>query len=461
MRNTRKRSIPVLMLTLAFFAGLIYFTLNLVTHASEWASMPYNGHLSDSSGLEYAGKIKDRNGVVLAYSKKGKRLYNEDEELRRACLHVVGDDSVNISTAVQTMYRSKLSGYDFVFGLGVPDRLKKGGDITLTIDSEVQRAALRALGDYRGAVVVYNYKTGEILCLASTPTYDPMNKPEDIETNEAYEGAYLNRAISATYAPGSTFKLITAEAALEKDSEAYKREYDCSGSTEIGGKAINCYEVSGHIDMFGALRESCNAYFAELTVDLGKDRMTDQAQRCGFGKRWKFDGIETARSVYDVSQANDNEFAWSGVGQYTVLECPMNMAIRTSAIANGGVSVTPKLISKMDSSLADSMTPDDNSSPERMMSSKTAEKMKEMMDDTVANYYGKSYLSDELDVCAKTGTAEISDDGTAHAWVTGFTTDEDCPLVFAVLVERGNSGYQVAIPVASAVLSAAARSYRS
>ena len=87
--------------------------------------------------------------------------------------------------------------------------------------------------------------------------------------------------------------------------------------------------------------------------------------------------------------------------------------------------------------------------------------MKEMMDDTVANYYGKSYLSDELDVCAKTGTAEISDDGTAHAWVTGFTTDEDCPLVFAVLVERGNSGYQVAIPVASAVLSAAARSYRS
>ena len=461
MRNTRKRSIPVLMLTLAFFAGLIYFTLNLVIHASEWASMPYNGHLSDSSGLEYAGKIKDRNGVVLAYSKKGKRLYNEDEELRRACLHVVGDDSVNISTAVQTMYRSKLSGYDFVFGLGVPDRLKKGGDITLTIDSEVQRAALRALGDYRGAVVVYNYKTGEILCLASTPTYDPMNKPEDIETNEAYEGAYLNRAISATYAPGSTFKLITAEAALEKDSEAYKREYDCSGSTEIGGKTINCYEVSGHIDMFGALRESCNAYFAELTIDLGKDRMTNQAQRCGFGKRWKFDGIETARSVYDVSQANDNEFAWSGVGQYTVLECPMNMAIRTSAIANGGVSVTPKLISKMDSSLADSMTPDDNSSPERMMSSQTAEKMKEMMDDTVANYYGKSYLSDELDVCAKTGTAEISDDGTAHAWVTGFTTDEDCPLVFAVLVERGNSGYQVAIPVASAVLSAAARSYRS
>lgn len=297
--------------------------------------------------------------------------------------------------------------------------------------------------------------------MSSTPTYDPMNKPEDIETNEAYEGAYLNRAVSATYAPGSTFKLITAEAALEKDSEAYNREYDCTGSTEIGGKTINCYEVSGHITMFGALRESCNAYFAELAVELGKDAMTAQAEKCGFGRSWKFDGIETAKSIYDVSKANDNELAWSGVGQYTVLECPMNMAIRTSAIANGGVSVTPKLISKMDSSLADSLKSDRNSAPERMMSSQTAEKMKEMMDDTVANYYGKAYFSEELDVCAKTGTAEISDDGTAHAWVTGFTTDEDCPLAFAVIVERGNSGYQVAIPVASSVLTAAAQSLRS
>ncbi len=83
------------------------------------------------------------------------------------------------------------------------------------------------------------------------------------------------------------------------------------------------------------------------------------------------------------------------------------------------------------------------------------------MDDTAANYYGKDYLCPELDICAKTGTAEISDDGTAHAWVTGFSTDEDCPLAFAVIVERGNSGYQVAIPAASAILSAAARSYRS
>ena len=165
-------------MTLAFFAGLIYFAANLYVHSSEWSSMPQNAHLASSTGLEYAGTIKDRRGVVLAQSVRGKRVYNEDEEIRKACLHVVGDNSTNIGTAVQTVFRSELSGYNFVFGLGAPEGMNSGADITLTIDSQVQKAALEALGSNRGAVVVYNYLTGEIICLASTPTYDPENRPE-------------------------------------------------------------------------------------------------------------------------------------------------------------------------------------------------------------------------------------------------------------------------------------------
>ena len=95
-----------------------------------------------------------------------------------------------------------------------------------------------------------------------------------------------------------------------------------------------------------------------------------------------------------------------------------------------------------------------------MMSSETAEKLKEMMDYTVKNYYGNDNFSDELDVCAKTGTAEVSDDGLSHGWVTGFTKDEDCLLAFAVVVEHGNSGFYAAVPVASAALTAAAASLR-
>lgn len=456
MRKTRFRSFPVLMITLAFFAGLIYFVINLAVHSAEWASMPYNGHLSDTDTPEMTGSILDRNGVILAKTENNERIYNEDEDIRRACLHVIGDDSVNISTAIQTIYRSELSGYNFILGLGAPDFIKTSCDIKLTIDSEVQKAAYRALGDYNGAVIVYNYKTGEIICMVSTPSYDPENIPEDIDTNDEYEGAYINRTISASYPPGSTFKLITASAALEEDKNYESREYDCIGYTEIGGKTINCYSVSGHVDMKDALMNSCNAYFAELAVDLGKDTMQKQAEKMGFNSSWKFDGIETVKSSYDVSKADENSLAWSGVGQYTVLESPMNMAICSSAIANGGKSVTPKLIMNIGNLLGGSLKQGNSSPSKTMMSKETADKLAEMMDYTVENNYGKGYFSTYLDVCAKTGTAEVSDDGSAHAWVTGFTKDEDCPLAFAVIAEHGDSGYQVAIPIASAVLDAAA-----
>ena len=98
--------------------------------------MPTNGHLSDSDGLDKAGTITDRNGVVLAESRDGKRIYNEDQSIRCACLPVIGDNSVNNSTAIQTVYRPELSGYNFIFGLGLPDEIKSGQDIQLTIDSK-------------------------------------------------------------------------------------------------------------------------------------------------------------------------------------------------------------------------------------------------------------------------------------------------------------------------------------
>lgn len=462
MKKTRTRSIPVLMLTLAFFAGLVYFIANLVTNAAQWSSMPQNGHLSDSSGLEKAGMIYDRNGTVLAQSIDGKRLYNDDEAVRCACLPVVGDDSVNISTAIQTVYRSELSGYDFAFGLGLPEALKSGKNITLTIDSRVQTAAYEALGSNKGAVVIYNYKTGEIICMASTPTYDPMNKPEDINTNDKYDGAYINRAVSAAYPPGSTFKLVTAAAALENIDGVEKREYDCSGSTKIGGKEINCFEVNGHVGFRDALMTSCNGYFAHLAVDVGQKDMTKQAENMGFNTNWTFDGIETVQSTYDVSKASENELAWSGVGQYTVLESPMNMAIRSAAIANGGTPVKPMIVKNI--SMPFGIASSDKTSEEgsKMMDKDVAKKLSDMMDYTVSNYYGKGTFSDALDVCAKTGTAEVSDGGgDAHAWVTGFTKDQDCPLAFAVVVEHGNSGYGAAVPVASQALEAAAQSLKS
>lgn len=451
----------VLLMTLAFFAGIIYHISNLWVHSAEWASIPENAHLSDSNGLEIAGTVYDRNGVVLAQSVDGKRVYNDDEAIRKACLHVVGDDTTNISTAIQTIYRSRLTDYNFIFGLGMPDTLKNGRNITLTIDSEVQKAAYEALGSYRGAVIVYNYKTGEIICMVSTPTYDPENVPSDIETNDEYEGAYINRAISASYPPGSTFKLVTSAAALNTIPDVEKRTYECTGSDIVAGKEINCFEPNGFIDFREALARSCNVYFAQLAVDIGKKDMTSQAEKMGFNSYIKFDEIESAKSVYNVSKASQNDLAWSGVGQYEVLETPINMAMISAAIANGGSPVNPYIIK--DISLSSDSVQKEHGKTEgsQMMSGDIAKKLYDMMDYTVETNYGKSSFSDSLDVCAKTGTAEVDDEGDSHAWVTGFCKDEDCPLAFSVIVEHGNSGYSVAIPVASAVLNSAANQIRN
>ena len=160
MKKISSRSFMILLMTLAFFAGLTYHTVNLIYHAEEWVAQPYNAHLTDTEGLEFAGRIIDRNGVVLAKSVDKKRIYNEDEEIRKACVHITGDDSVNISTAIQTAYRSELTKYDFVFGLGLPDIFKSGNDITLTIDARLQLKAQHLLHRKRGAVVMMNPRNG-------------------------------------------------------------------------------------------------------------------------------------------------------------------------------------------------------------------------------------------------------------------------------------------------------------
>ena len=332
----------------------------------------------------------------------------------------------------------------------MPKNLRKGNDITLTIDVNLQKAAYEALGDRKGAVFFYNYITGEVVCMVSTPAYDPENIPPNMKEDEAYDGVYINRVFSGLYSPGSTFKLITAAAGLENIKDVEKVVYHCTGHDEIGGENINCEFAMGNVDLTGAIVYSCNCYFGHLASDLGRFAMTRQAEKMGFNKNITFDGFESAKSVYSVFDLNENEFAWSGVGQANVLETPVNVAMISAAIANGGTPINPHIVSGISNSdYEPPQTFGDN-----MMSPQTADKIASMMDSAVYLNYGKGRFSSNLDVCAKTGTAEVAD-GEPHAWITGFCKNEECPLAFAVVIENGGSGYSEAIPVAAAVLNEA------
>ncbi|MEI3578203.1 MAG: penicillin-binding transpeptidase domain-containing protein [Acutalibacteraceae bacterium] len=453
MRKTRSRSTMVLIIALLAIVGLCVFIVKIFLNAGQWIQHSYNGHLAGSGGLSSAGEIFDRSGNTLAYSQDGERLYNSDYTTRLSTLHVVGDDSLNISSAIQSSYRSQLIGFNYLWGLGLPSSLKAGGNITLTIDSSACNAAYNALGGYNGAVVVYNYKTGEVLCSVSTPTYDPMDPPEITEDNEKeYDGVYVDKVLAGLYAPGSTFKIITAAAALENIPDIENETFTCNGSTNIGGNEITCMHIHGELTMKEGLAQSCNVVFSELAARLGKDKMTAMAEKLGFNSSVIVNSTETARQVYNVSKADENGLGWSGIGQYTVEANPMQMAIMCSAIANGGAAVLPNEIK--------SGVMEINGGTKDMIDSDLAAKLDEYMRYDVTSYYGDS-LFPSLTVCAKTGTAEVGENKEPHAWMVGYSQDEDAPLAFAVIVENGGYGFSTAGPVAVAAMEACASVLRS
>ena len=453
MRKTRSRSTMVLIIALLAIVGLCVFIVKIFLNAGQWIQHSYNGHLAGSGGLSSAGEIFDRSGNTLAYSQDGERLYNSDYTTRLSTLHIVGDDSLNISSAIQSSYRSQLIGFNYLWGLGLPSSLKAGGNITLTIDSSACNAAYNALGEHNGAVVVYNYKTGEVLCSVSTPTYDPMDPPEITEDNEKeYDGVYVDKVLAGLYAPGSTFKIITAAAALENIPDIENETFTCNGSTNIGGNEITCMHIHGELTMKEGLAQSCNVVFSELAARLGKDKMTAMAEKLGFNSSVIVNSTETARQVYNVSKADENGLGWSGIGQYTVEANPMQMAIMCSAIANGGTAVLPNEIK--------SGVMEINGGTKDMIDSDLAAKLDEYMRYDVTSYYGDS-LFPSLTVCAKTGTAEVGENKEPHAWMVGYSQDEDAPLAFAVIVENGGYGFSTAGPVAVAAMEACASVLRS
>lgn len=459
MKRTYKRSIFIMIIALAFVAGLVTFTVKICLNANDWVQQNYNGHVAGSGGLEQAGKILDRNGNILAQTVDGKRYYNDDYDTRVATLHVVGDNSLNISTAVQSMYRDRLTGYNYIFGLGLPDTLKHGNDVKLTIDSDVCKKVYAAMGDYKGAAVVYNYKTGEVICSVSKNSYDPQDPPEITEDNEEeYSGVYVDRVLSGLYPPGSTFKLITTVAAIENIPDIYERTFTCNGGVEVDGEYISCLSNHGEINLKEALSHSCNTVFAELAIEIGKDKMEETANRLGFTSSYSVGNIPTAAGSFDLTKAGNNDIGWSGIGQYTDLANPMGMAILCGAIANGGTPVLPYEVDE--ASFMDLLGKGKGSKGKELMSENVATQLDELMRNNVTSYYGDD-LFPTLSVCAKTGTAEVGEGKEPHAWMVGYSQDDDAPLAFAVILENAGYGYSQAGPVAVTAMESCAETLRN
>lgn len=453
MKRIARRTALMWVLVAAFLGGLGLLAVTIVKNADIWAMNRANTHLFTNGTLQTGGSVFDVNKVLLVHSEGGKRLYNDDSAIRKATLHAVGDKTGSIATGIQSIYNSQLTGYNLVNGVYTIKKYGKGNNITLTLDSAVSAAAYQKLAGKKGTVGVYNYKTGEVLCMVSTPSYDVNDVPKDIETNPAYEGAYMNRFLSALYAPGSTFKTITALAALENIPDILTRTWTCNGVYDAGDGKIDCNGVHGTLDMNTALGKSCNTVFSAIAVELGPEKLKAAADKSGLTSQAALDGITGATGTINPATDSKTELGWAGIGQSTDLVTPIQMMRYMGAIANDGKAVSPTLIKSVKTQGGFSLGTGTKTTTAEIMSKEIASTIKTMMRNAVVNDFGDSNYPG-LNLCAKSGTAQI-DGKESTAWFAGFMDSSEHPYAIVVVIEEGGNGARVAGPVANAVLQKA------
>jgi len=435
MKKVEKRALSVLLIVAAMIIGLCVYVVRLAVHGGDWVSAPFNATVY-SGGVLSVGTLTDRDGAVLAGITDGHRTFAESAEVRRATLHAVGDAKGNIGTGALTVFAPELMGYNFI--TGAYSRAGEGRTVSLTIDSQLNVVAHRALDGRNGAVMVMNYETGEVLAMVSNPTFDPAAPPVITDDDPVFEGVFLNRAISAAYTPGSVFKIVTAAAAIERIADIETRVFNCHGSLEAIGGTVTCPRPHGRMWFDEILAQSCNVAFGELAIELGSDTLAGYIARYGLSGRTTVGGITTAQGNFDFAEPGTADLAWSGIGQYTNLVNPAAMLRYVAAIANGGNAVEMRLLYGVGSVRSS-----------RIMNAQTAVRLGELLDHhTDANFPG-------LQVHAKSGTAEVGGDLRPHAWFVGYITNEGHPLAFVVVIEHGGGGLAQAGVVANRVLQAA------
>lgn len=449
MNRVTKRTWLMSLFICVLLGGMLFFLWEYATQAKNWIVSTGSPHVYNSGNIG-CGTIVDRSGNMLLDITE-KRTYSDNQTTRKSTLHWLGDRKGYINAAAIANYAGAMSGFDVVNGIYNAEGT--GGTARLTLSAKVQNIALEALGDRKGTVAVYNYKTGEILCAVTSPTYDPDNVP-DIEgdTSGKYTGVYLNRFTQSTYVPGSIFKVVTTAAALECVEGIRDMRFTCTGSYEYSTEAVTCETPHGTVDLKMALARSCNCAFAQIAEEVGRKNMVKYVEQFGVTDSLTFDGITTAKGNYDISETGAVSFAWSCIGQHTDLVNPARFMTFMGAIAGDGSAAEPHLVSRVEVGEETTYKAKTNKT-DRIMSKETAQILQTYLRNNVQTIYG-DWNFDGMNVCAKSGTSQLGGDQTSNAMFAGFVADEEYPLAFMVVVENGGYGATACVPVLSNVLAA-------
>ncbi|MEU0006103.1 penicillin-binding transpeptidase domain-containing protein [Streptomyces sp. NPDC006314] len=440
-------------------------------NAIETYSLPLGNIIVGGSPITGSARTK---GGDLAY----KRTY-KDGKLYAA---VTGYASQAYApTQLEGIYTDLLNGTDTRLKTvmdTVTGRRADPGNVLTTIDPAVQKAAYGALGDKKGGAVAIDPETGRILAAVSTPSYDPSSLTDANTAGTAWktlnadkDKPLTNRALRQPLPPGSTFKLVVAAAALEDGLYENVDEptdspdpYTLPGTVRVlenENRSAPCENASLRV----ALRYSCNNVFGHMAVQLGQDKVRAMAEKFGFNDQEQDVPVRAYPSVYP-SDMDEAQTALSGIGQFDVTATPLQMAMVSAAIANGGKLVSPHMVSRITDSGGDVLKDfDDSADTQEIVSSSTAEQLQSAMETVVKDGTGTNALIDGVTVGGKTGTAQHGENNskTPYAWFTSYgkSGGSGKEVAVAVMVEQSDaersevSGNGLAAPVAKAMMQAA------
>lgn len=439
-----------------------YCCYSVYFYGGRWVANPHNPRISSQKRHVVMGTVTDRDGTVLAYTdERGERRYHGSRTTRMAVSQVIGDSGGKVSTGVDTFHAQYLLG----FKAGVFERLadaftgtpQRGDDLQLTISERLTRYISEEFPEgKRGAAVMLNYRTGEVLAMVSMPQFDPTDVERALGDDVA--GALINRVTQGLYPPGSTFKIVTMASALENLPDLQDFAFDCTGYYPVGHYSVTENNAHGVQTLSEAFVRSCNTTFAALSQDLGYSMLGETAQKMGFNENFMFGDMIVYNSSYPIDDLSPEDLAWSSIGQGRVLASPMHMALIASTIANGGVFREPRLLSRITTAQGGQRPLPAAETGRRMLSESAAAQIEKDMVRVVKSGTGtRAALGNGYVVAGKTGTAEASNDKSVepHAWFVGYITNDNAPYAICVLVENGGSGGSVAAPLARKALQKA------
>lgn len=447
-----------------FLSMIGYYAYYVHENSRDMINNSYNSRQQLLTKKNTRGTIYSSDGEILAET----LTLGDGKEYRNYPYEDLFSHVVGFSTKGKTGIEAQVNSYLINSNISLAAQIENeaagqknpGDNVFTSLRVDLQEIASKSLGVSKGAVIVSNVKTGEILAMVSKPDFNPNTILEDWEeyVEDETSSVLLNRATQGIYPPGSTFKIVTALAYLRQHQGDYSDYYyNCIGSYTYGNSKIRCYHGTVHngVDFITSFAKSCNCSFANMGLEIDRNIYSDIISSLGFNQALPVDFIYNQSKLKVDDSVSGEDMIQISFGQGSVQMTPLHLHLITNAIANGGTCKKPFLVNKIMSAEGKLITEFLPENHRELMSPKEAETLKMMMEQVVEKGTGTRLKDAGYTAAGKTGSAEynlVKED--SHAWFTGFAPVEDPEISVTIIVERIGSGGDYAVPIAKRLFDA-------